>query len=107
MFQGFATNQATFPNYLANGSPFMETGDCTRGAALLIHPMRLRQWNRREVQSGLTIEDNNWFSSQFWESSQSSVVRFRLGQVDRIERPRSSSEGEGVRRSIRLHDLEA
>ena len=59
------------------------------------------------MQSGLTGEDNDWFSSQFWEFSQSSIVRIRSGQADRMERPPPSGKGEGVRRSIRLHDLEA
>ena len=72
----------------------------------MINPARLHQGNRKTVQSGLTREDNDWFSSQFWEFNQSSIVRIRSGEADQMKRPPPSSKGEGVRRSIRLHDLE-
>ena len=105
--RGFATDQVTSPNCPTRASPFMETRDCTQGATLIISLARLHQWNRKTVQSGLTGEDNDWFLSQFWEFSQSSIVRIRLDQADQMERPPLFREGEGVRRSIRLYNLEA
>ena len=73
----------------------------------MIIPTRLGQGNGRMVQSGLTGEENDWFSSQFWELNQPSIVRILSRQANRMERPPLSGEGEGVRRSIRLHDPEA
>ena len=102
MSRGFATDQATSPNCPTRVPPFMGMGDYIRGAPLMISLARLRQ-----ERSALTGEDNDWFSSQFWEFSQSSIVRIQSGQADRMDRPSPSGKGEGVRRSIKLCDPEA